>query len=145
MKRTAKAVWKGTGLEGKGSLTTQSGAFDSQPYSTKLRFENEDGKLGTNPEELIAAAHAGCFAMALSFQLVGAGFTADELNVDAVLVIEKKEAGFEITGTTLNLEGKVPGISEDKFLELANNAKVGCPVSKALKAIDIQLNAKLVS
>ena len=145
MKRTAKAVWKGTGLEGKGSLTTQSGAFDSQPYSTKLRFENEDGKLGTNPEELIAAAHAGCFAMALSFQLVGAGFTADELNVDAVLVIEKKEAGFEITGTTLNLEGKVPGISEDKFLELANNAKVGCPVSKALKAIDIQLNAKLLS
>lgn len=142
MKRRANAIWKGTGLEGSGSLTTQSKAFDGQPYSSKLRFENEDGKQGTNPEELIAAAHAGCFTMALSFQLSGAGYTPDELNTDAVLSLEKKGDGYVIEKIELNLTGSVPGISEDEFMDLAKKAKNGCPVSSVLKC-DIELNAKM--
>ncbi len=142
MKRRANSVWKGTGLEGSGTLTTQSKAFDKHPYSTKLRFENEDGKQGTNPEELIAAAHAGCFNMALSFQLSGAGYTPDELNTDAVLTLEKQGEGYAITNIDLNLTASVPGISEDEFNKLAENAKNGCPVSSVLNC-DIGLNAKL--
>jgi len=114
MKRTATAVWKGSGLEGSGTLTTQSRAFDNQPYSTKLRFQNEDGTLGTNPEELIAAAHAGCFNMALSFQLTGAGFVPDELSTKASLTIEKEETGWRIKKMVLDLTGKVPGIDKEK-------------------------------
>ena len=132
MKRTGKAVWKGSGLEGSGTLTTQSGAFDEQPYSVKLRFENEDGKKGTNPEEMIAAAHAGCFAMALSVELGKAGFTADELNVDAKLSLDKDGEGWAITRIDLKLDATVPEISEDEFDELAKGAKEGCPVSKVL-------------
>ena len=142
MKRRANAIWKGTGLEGAGSLTTQSKVFDGQPYSTKLRFENEDGKLGTNPEELIAAAHAGCFNMALSFQLSGAGYTPDELNTDATLTFEKEDDGYRIKKIVLDLSASVPGISEDEFNKLTNNAKTGCPVSAVLNC-DIELNAKL--
>ncbi|MDH3649111.1 MAG: OsmC family protein [Saprospiraceae bacterium] len=142
MKRTATAVWKGSGLEGTGTLTTQSGVFNNQPYSTKLRFENEDGALGTNPEELIAAAHAGCFNMALSFQLSGAGFIPDSLDTKATLTIEKDEAGWKIMKVVLNLNADVPGIDQDQFDELANNAKNGCPVSSVLSC-DIELNAKL--
>ena len=144
MKRRASAVWNGTGLEGSGTLTTQSGALKEQPYSTKLRFENADGKAGTNPEELIAAAHAGCFNMALSFQLSGAGYTPDELATDAVLTMEKEENGngWTITAMHLNLKAKVPGIEQDEFDKLAKAAKENCPVSKLLDA-DITMDATL--
>lgn len=145
MKRKANAVWKGTGLEGTGVLTTQSGAFENQPYSFKMRFQDEDGKSGTNPEELIAAAHAGCFAMALSFQVSNAGFTPEELDVDAVVQMDKSDAGWSISGVTLNLTGSVPDMSEEKFMELANAAKEGCPISKVLSAVPITLNATFKS
>lgn len=144
MIRKATAVWNGTGKEGKGSLTSTSGVLNTTPYSFAARFENEDGKAGTNPEELIAAAHAGCFSMALSFQLSGAGFTPDELKTEALVKIEAVEGGFGITNITLKLEAKVPNISQEQFIELANAAKAGCPVSKALSAVEITLDAKLV-
>ena len=144
MKRRAKAVWHGNGLEGKGNLTSTSGVLNETPYSTALRFANEDGRAGTNPEELIAAAHSGCYAMALSFALTGAGFVPDELKVEATVNIEKIDDHFEITAIQLDLVGKVPGITEEKFLELANGAKVGCPVSRALKAVEITLSTRLV-
>lgn len=143
MIRTASANWKGTGLEGSGSLTSQSGLLNATPYSTKLRFENEDGKAGTNPEELIAAAHAGCFNMALSFQLTGAGFPPADLQTTAKLTMNTDGTHFSITSIELDLVGDVPGIDEAKFLELANVAKENCPVSKALASIEITLNAKL--
>ncbi|MEZ4686565.1 MAG: OsmC family protein [Bacteroidia bacterium] len=143
MKRTAKAIWKGSGLEGQGSLFTQSKVFDAQPYSFKSRFQNEDGKLGTNPEELIAAAHAGCFNMALSFQIVAAGYEAESLETNAVLSMEKEDIGWTITSITLNLEASIPGISEEEFNELAMGAKANCPVSRVLNC-DIELNATLV-
>lgn len=142
MKRTAKAIWKGPGPSGSGQLYTQSGVFEAQPYSAKLRFENEDGKLGTNPEELIAAAHAGCFSMALSFNLTNAGFTADEIKTDAALTMEKEENGWTIKKIELTLHAKVPGISETQFKELADGAKKGCPVSRVLNC-EISLNATL--
>ena len=143
MKRTAKAIWKGSGKDGKGTLTTQSGVFDKQPYSVKLRFQNEDGKLGTNPEELIAAAHSGCYAMALSVALEKEGYTADTLNVNAELSLDKQDEGWAITKVALKLDAKVPGIENDKFDELAQGAKKGCPVSKVLNAeitLDYTLN-----
>ncbi len=142
MKRRAKAFWKGTGKEGTGTLTTTSGVLDEQPYSFRLRFENEDGKKGTNPEELIAAAHAGCYNMALAVQLGEAGFTPDSLDTQAEVTLEQTDGGFAITTVKLNLNAKIPGISKDKFMELANGAKEGCPVSKVLNA-DISLDAKL--
>lgn len=144
-KRNATAVWNGTGAEGKGTLNTTNIFFDDTPYSFKSRFENEDGKLGTNPEELIAAAHSGCYAMALSFAIAEAGFTADELKVKASVVLDSVEGGFAITGITLHLDGKVSGMEEDKFMELANGAKEGCPISKALSAVPITLEANFVS
>ena len=144
MKRKATSVWKGTGKEGTGTLTTQSGAFKNQPYSFKLRFENEDGKKGTNPEELIAAAHAGCYNMALAVQLSNAGFTPEQLTTDAHVTLDTGGDGPEITTIKLILKARVPGISKDKFMELANGAKKGCPVSKVLNA-DISLEAELNS
>ena len=144
MKRRASAIWQGNGLEGKGNLTSTSGVLNNTPYSTAMRFKNEDGKAGTNPEELIAAAHSGCYAMALSFALSGAGFVPTELNVQSTVTIEQIGDHFEITGIHLDLAGTVPGISTEKFLELAEGAKVNCPVSKALKAVPITLAAKLV-
>ncbi|WP_373062192.1 OsmC family protein [Gemmatimonas sp.] len=142
MQRTAHAVWKGTGKEGSGTLTTPSGALNAQPYSFKLRFQDEDGRNGTNPEELIAAAHAGCFSMALSFQLAGAGFTADELNTTAVLTMEPVDGNQTITKIVLKLSATIPGISAEQFQTLAETAKVNCPVSRVLKA-DISLEATL--
>lgn len=144
LKRTSKAVWRGTGLEGGGTLDTQSGVLHGQPYSTKLRFMSEDGKAGTNPEELVAAAHAGCYAMALSFALTGAGHPPEELRVSATFSMEKEGVHWIPKGVRLELEGKVPGISSEKFLELAEGAKKGCPISRALGAIEITLDAKLV-
>tara|TARA_R110000868_G_scaffold104089_3_gene286384 strand:+ start:67053 stop:67538 length:486 start_codon:yes stop_codon:yes gene_type:complete len=140
MKRKATAIWKGTGLEGSGTLSSPSGFFDKSPYSFKTRFENEDGSKGTNPEEMIAAAHAGCFNMALSFQIAGKDLEAEELNTTATVSIEKGDAGFAITGIVLNLTGKVPGMNEEQFIELANVAKEGCPISKALSSVPITLN-----
>jgi osmotically inducible protein OsmC len=142
MQRTAQAEWKGTGKEGSGTLTTPSGALNAQPYSFQLRFVDEDGRNGTNPEELIAAAHAGCFSMALSFQLANAGFTADAINTTAVLTMEPVDGAQTITKIVLQLSATIPGISDEQFQTLAGNAKAGCPVSRLLKA-EISLDATL--
>ncbi|HEY1025477.1 MAG TPA: OsmC family protein [Sphingobacteriaceae bacterium] len=144
MIRRATAIWNGTGLEGKGSLTSTSGVLQQTPYSTAARFENEDGKAGTNPEELIGAAHAGCFSMALSFQLSGAGFTPDELKTEAAVRLDKVGEGYEVTSIKLTLEARIADISDEQFQQLADAAKRTCPISKALSAVDISLDAKLV-
>jgi len=144
MIRTGSAVWNGTIKDGSGSLTTPSGVLSSTPYSFKMRFEDETGRSGTNPEELIAAAHAGCFSMALSGQLTKAGFTPDSLATSAAVTLEQKDGGFAITKVHLTLEAKVPGITEAQFQELAGAAKAGCPVSKVLNA-EITLAATLAS
>ena len=115
MKRKVNAIWKGDGADGKGFLTAQSGAFDKMPYSFKTRFENDEGKLGTNPEELIAAAHAGCFNMKLSFVLNEAGYNPVDLNTDAVLTF----VDGKIISIELNLSANVPGVSEEEFKEIA--------------------------
>ena len=143
MERTSLAVWRGAGTDGVGNLTSQSGALKDLPYSFHTRFGAEDGMAGTNPEELIAAAHAGCFAMALSFGLTGAGHPPTELRAKSHVKIERGDAGFSITGIRLELEAVVPGIAADKFQELAQAAKAGCPVSRALAAVPITLDAKL--
>lgn len=142
MLRTANAVWHGTGKDGTGSLTAPGGVLDDTPYSFKTRFESEDGRAGTNPEELIAAAHAGCFTMALAFQLQTHGFTADELRTTATLTMAKQGGGFAITAIRLDLTARVPNLDEARFHELANEAKANCPVSKVLNA-EITLNATL--
>ncbi len=142
--RKSTAVWRGNGMEGQGALTTQSGAFDKQPYSFKTRFASEDGRAGTNPEELVAAAHAGCFAMALSFGLTGAGFPPEELDVTATVRMASEGVNWSVVGIELALEAKVPGITPDAFQEAAESAKKGCPISKALAAVPITLSAKLV-
>jgi lipoyl-dependent peroxiredoxin len=144
MKRKATAVWHGNGTEGKGSLTSTSGVLSNTPYSSLTRFKNEDGLAGTNPEELIAAAHSGCYAMALSYMLTGAGFIPDELKVTAAVSIELVGDHFEITAIHLDLAGKVPGITSEKFLELADSAKINCPVSHALRSVSITLSAQLL-
>jgi len=143
--RKSTAVWRGNGMQGSGTLDTQSGAFHDQPYSFKTRFGSEDGKAGTNPEELIAAAHAGCYAMALSFALSGAGHAPDELRVSATVSLDKDGAGFAIKSIALALEAKVPGVDAAQLQALAEDAKKNCPVSKALAAVPISLEAKLVS
>jgi lipoyl-dependent peroxiredoxin len=136
MKRTATAVWNGSGKEGSGNLTTQSTTLSKTQYSFKSRFE--DG-VGTNPEELIAAAHAGCFAMKLSFVLQAAGFTADSLEATATVSLDDGA----ITSSNIVLNAKIPGIDETKFKECAEDAKANCPISKLLNT-SIGLEAKLV-
>ena len=131
MVRKARAVWRGTGKDGTGKLTTDSGVLSETPYSFKTRFENEKG---TNPEELIAAAHAGCFTMALAFQLQAAGFNPTELSTEAAVTLEKEGQGFQISKSALTLRGQVPGIDRGKFEELARAAEKNCPVSKVLNA-----------
>ena len=143
MIRKSTAVWNGTGKEGKGTLTSTSGVLNQTPYAFASRFMSEDGKSGTNPEELIAAAHAGCFSMALSFQLGGAGFTPTELKTEAQLKMENVDGHFKIISIHLILEGDVPSITEERFIEIANNAKKSCPVSQALSALEITLSATL--
>ena len=139
MKRKVVAVWKGDGANGSGVLTAQSGAFNNMPYSFKTRFENDNGKLGTNPEELIAAAHAGCFNMKLSFVLNEANFNPEELNTEAVLTfIDGK-----IISIQLSLQAKIPGINKERFDELAEDAKANCPISGVLNC-EIILNTVLV-
>jgi osmotically inducible protein OsmC len=139
--REASARWQGSGKEGKGSLTTPSGTLRETPYSFHTRFE--DGQ-GTNPEELIAAAHAGCFSMALAFQLSGAGHPPQELATTARLTMRQEGGGWRIATILLQLRARVPGIEQAKFDELAQAAKANCPVSKVLNA-DITLEATLES
>lgn len=138
--RKAEANWRGNLTEGSGDLKVASGAF-SGPYDWRSR--SADGA-NTNPEELIAAAHAGCFSMAFSHQLAQAGHPPNRLHTTARVHLEKVESGFAITRIELETEGEVPGISSDQFQELANGAKSGCPVSKALAGTEIALNATLV-
>ena len=139
MKRKVNAIWKGGVADGNGVLSAQSGAFDKMTYSFKTRFENDEGKLGTNPEELIAAAHAGCFNMKLSFVLNEAGYSPEELNTDAVLTFEDGT----FLSILLNLSAKVSDVSKDEFEELAEDAKKNCPISGALNC-DITLNPTLI-
>jgi len=139
MKRNASAVWKGGLKDGKGTISTDSGVLSNTQYSFSTRFE--DGQ-GTNPEELIAAAHAGCFSMALSGQLGNAGLTADSINTTASVTLEKTDAGFTITKVHLDVTATIPGASNEAFETAANNAKAGCPVSRLLKA-EITMDAKL--
>ncbi|MBV9924383.1 MAG: OsmC family protein [Acidobacteria bacterium] len=139
MKRTGSAVWQGGIRDGKGTVSTESGVLDGAQYSFSTRFE--DGK-GTNPEELLAAAHAGCFSMALSKQLNDAGFTADSINTTAAVRLEKTDAGFSITKVHLDVTARVPGADQAAFETAANNAKAGCPVSRLFNA-EITLDAKL--
>lgn len=140
MKKTASAIWQGGLKDGKGLLSTESGALKQNPYGFNTRFEDTPG---TNPEELIGAAHAGCFSMALSMMLGEAGFTPDRIDTAAEVTLDKQPDGFAITAVHLVLRAKVPGASEAQFMEVANKAKAGCPVSKVLNA-KISLDAALV-
>jgi lipoyl-dependent peroxiredoxin len=141
MKREASAVWQGDLETGSGALTTQSRVLTSTPYSFHTRFE--DG-IGTNPEELIGAAHAGCFSMALSKVLSEAGLASERIETDASVSLDQVEGGFAITAIHLAVKAKVPGADDDQFRECANTAKKGCPVSKVLNA-DITMEATLES
>src|SRR5256885_8162397 len=140
MIRKAKAVWRGTGRDGSGVLTTDSGVLDATPYSFKTRFESEKG---TNPEELIAAAHAGCFTMALAFGLQAAGLNPTELSTEAAVTLDPDGQGFKISKSALTLRGKVPNLDDAGFARIAGEAEKNCPVSKVLNAA-ITLDAKLV-
>jgi len=144
MQRSGSAVWRGAGKDGSGTVSTPSGALKEQPYSFRTRFEDESGRAGTNPEELIAAAHAGCFSMATAFQLAGAGFPAEELRTEAQITLTQGGGGWSISAVKLVLRARVPNIDDAKFQELANNAKAGCPVSRVLNA-PITLDAQLES
>lgn len=139
MKRSASAEWKGGLKDGKGTISTDSGVLSNTQYSFSTRFE--DGA-GTNPEELIAAAHAGCFSMALSGQLAQVGLTAESIRTTANVRLEKTDAGFAITSVHLDVKARVPGADQGAFDTAANNAKAGCPVSKVLKA-EITMDATL--
>ncbi|KNX80735.1 peroxiredoxin OsmC [Pseudomonas sp. 250J] len=141
MKKTASAVWQGGLKDGKGQISTESGALKQAPYGFNTRFE---GMPGTNPEELIGAAHAGCFSMALSMMLGEAGFTPERIDTHAEVSLDKQADGFAITAVHLTLKATVPGASETQFQEIANKAKAGCPVSKVLNAT-ISLDATLLS
>jgi osmotically inducible protein OsmC len=141
MSTYGSAVWSGGIKDGKGAISTKSGALKDYPYGFASRFE---GKPGTNPEELIGAAHAGCFTMALSLILGEAKLTAEHMETKADVTLEKQSDGFAITAVHLILKAKVPGADDAKFQELANKAKAGCPVSKLLNA-KITLDAALVS
>ena len=141
MDRSASAVWRGGLKDGKGSISTQSGVLKDAQYSFSTRFENG---IGTNPEELIAAAHAGCFTMALSAQLTSVEIKPDEINTTAVVTMEKTEDGPTVTKIHLTTRAKVPNIEKERFDELAKKAKEGCPISRLLKAAEITLDAQLV-
>ena len=139
MNKFASAHWEGDIKKGKGTISTQSGALKEQPYGFNTRFEDEPG---TNPEELIGAAHAGCFSMAFSLELGSAGYTADSIDTKAKVTLDKDGDGFSITKIHLDMNAKIPGIDDAEFQKIANGAKEGCPVSKVLNA-EITLDAKL--
>ena len=141
MDRSASAVWQGSLKEGRGAISTQSGTLHETQYSFGSRFENGTG---TNPEELIAAAHAGCFTMALSMQLTSANMVPDQLDTTAVVTMEHTDDGPTVTKIHLTTKARVPNGDKDKFEELANKAKEGCPISRLLKAAEITLDAQLV-
>jgi lipoyl-dependent peroxiredoxin len=141
MIRKAKAVWRGTGRDGGGKVSTESGVLAETPYSFRTRFENEKG---TNPEELIAAAHAGCFSMTLAFVLQGAGYTPTALDVEAAVTIEPEGEGFRISRSALTLRAQVPNLAQAAFAEMVSGAEKNCPVSKVLNA-PITVDAKLIS
>ena len=140
MIRKGQAVWRGTGRDGEGALTTDSGVLHDTPYSFRTRFETQPG---TNPEELIAAAHAGCFTMALAFALQAAGVTPTELDTEAAVSLDKDGAGFKISRSALTVRASVPGIDAETFARIAGEAEKNCPVSKVLNA-EITLSATLV-
>jgi lipoyl-dependent peroxiredoxin len=140
MIRKSKAVWHGTGRDGSGTLSSDSGVLDDTRYSFKTRFQDEKG---TNPEELIAAAHAGCFTMALAFGMQAAGITPTELTTEAAVTLEPEGKGFRISRSALTPRAKVPNLDAAKFSELAKDAEKNCPVSKVLNA-EITLDAKLI-
>lgn len=139
--RTGSAAWQGGIKDGKGSISTQSGALNAYPYGFSSRFE---GLPGTNPEELVGAAHAGCFTMALSLILGQANLKAEQMDTTAKVTLESVEGGFAITAVHLTLKAKVPGADNETFQKLAADAKAGCPVSKLLKA-DVTLEAELLA
>jgi lipoyl-dependent peroxiredoxin len=139
MKHKASAVWTGTLKEGKGTLTTESGVLSSTPYSFRTRFE---GEKGTNPEELVGAAHAGCFSMAFSMILGMAGHTAEKIETTATVTLEKVGDGFSVTASHLDVTATIPGLDDATFQDLAGKAKGGCPISKLLNA-NITMDAKL--
>lgn len=141
MKRTASAVWNGGLKDGKGTISTQSGVLDATQYSFGTRFE--DG-IGTNPEELIGAAHAGCFSMALSGQFGAANLVADSIETTATVTLEKDDTGFAVTKVHLDVTVTIPGADQAAFETAANNAKKGCPISKLLNA-EITMDAKLIA
>jgi osmotically inducible protein OsmC len=141
MIRKAKAVWRGTGRDGSGKVYTESGALAETPYSFRTRFEDEKG---TNPEELIAAAHAECFSMTLAFVLQGAAYSPTELDVEAAVTIEPEGQGFRISRSALTLQAKVPNLDEATFARMVSAAEKNCPVSKVLNAA-IKVDAKLIS
>ncbi len=141
MDRSASAVWHGSLKEGNGTISTQSNTLSNAQYSFSTRFENG---VGTNPEELIAAAHAGCFTMALSMQLTSANMVPDELQTTAIVTMEHTDDGPTITKIKLVTKARVPNADKDKFEELARKAKEGCPISRLLKAAEITLDAQLV-
>jgi len=140
MKQKASAVWKGSLKEGSGTLTTGSGALSAKPYSFRTRFEGEPG---TNPEELIGAAHAGCFSMAFSMILGMAGLTPEKIETEATVTLEKVDDGFAVTESHLDVKASIPGVDDATFQDLAGKAKAGCPISKLLNA-KITMDAKLV-
>ena len=140
MIRKAKAVWRGTGRDGDGDLSTDSGVLTETPYSYRTRFENEKG---TNPEELLAAAHAGCFTMAVAFGLQAAGYEPTELNTEAAVTLEADGPGFRVSRSALTLRASVPGLDEATFKQVTEGAEKNCPISKVLNA-EITLDAKLV-
>lgn len=144
MIRKGSAVWHGTGKEGEGTVSTQSGAIKNLKYSWNTRFGDETGMSGTNPEEMIAAAHASCFTLATAFQITGAGFTPDELSTEATLTMENMNPGWKITKMHLSLKGKAAGITDEKFQECAKKAAENCPVSQVLK-VEISHDATLQS
>jgi osmotically inducible protein OsmC len=139
MIRKARAQWHGTGRDGSGTLSTDSGVLNNSPYSFRTRMENEKG---TNPEELIAAAHAGCFTMALAFGLQMAGYTPTGLSTEAAVTLDREGQGYRISRSALTLRASVPNLSSEEFTRLAQDAEKNCPVSKLLNA-EITLDAKL--
>ena len=140
MIRKARALWRGSGRDGQGDLSTDSGVLANTPYSFRTRFESEKG---TNPEELLAAAHAGCFTMALAFRLQRAGYTPTELNTEAAVSFEQDKESFRISRSALTLRASVPKLDQDTFARLAQDAEQNCPISRVLRA-EITLDAKLV-
>jgi len=141
MKKSASAHWEGDLKQGKGTISTQSGALRNNPYGFNTRFEDQPG---TNPEELVAAAHAGCFSMAFSLMLGEEGFTPDSIDTKATATLEKTDDGFSVTTLDLEMEARIPKIDQKQFEEIANKAKTGCPISKLLNA-NITLKARLAN